>query len=77
MMHNEFDKMLEQVAQAYDSTPKEIQDRISLALTEGKQSPDAQVRALWASVPHAGSELTLHDFVAYLAATLRQPFKPE
>ena len=76
MTHTEFDKMLELVAQAYDSTPEEIQRKISLALAEGQQSPDAQVRALWASVPHTGSALTLPDFVAYLAATLQQPFDP-
>ena len=76
MTHNDFDKMLELVAQGYDSTPDEILGKISLALAEGQKSPDAQVRALWASVPHAGSELTLHDFVAYLAATLQQPFEP-
>jgi len=76
MTHKEFNEMLELVAQAYDSTPGEIQEKISLALTEGQQSPDAQIRALWASVPHTGTKLTLEDFVAYLAATLQQPFDP-
>lgn len=76
MTHNDFDKMLELVAQAYDSTPAEIQEKISLALTGGQQSPDVQVRALWRSIPHEGPELTMSDFVAYLAVTLQQPFDP-
>ena len=76
MAQNNFDEMLELVAKAYDSTPKEILEKISLTLAEGQQNSAAVAHSLWASIPHAGSELTLHDFVAYLAATLRQPFEP-
>jgi len=75
MAHNDFEEMLELVAKAYNSTPSEISEKISLALAEGQQSPDTQVRTLWSSIPHTGSELTLQDFVAYLAATLQQPFE--
>ena len=76
MTDNEFEGMLALVAQAYDSTPEEIFDKISLALKIGQESPDMQVRALWASLPHTGSKLTLPDFIAYLATTLQQPFEP-
>ena len=76
MDKNRFDEMLALVAQAYDTTPEIIRAKISLAIEEGQQSPDPQVRALWASVPHAGAELTLSDFVAYLAQTLQEPFVP-
>ena len=76
MEHNRFDDLLALVAQAYDSTPEEIRRKILLALREGQQSPDPQIRALWASVPHSGAELTLADFVLYLAQTLQQPFEP-
>ena len=76
MEHNQFDTMLALVAQAYDSTPEKIREKISLALQEGQQSADPQVRALWDSVPHTGVVLTLSDFVAYLARTLQKPFEP-
>ena len=75
MEHNKFDDMLALVATAYDSTPETIRDKILLAIEQGQKSPDPQVRALWASVPHAGAELTLSDFVAYLAQTLQEPFE--
>lgn len=75
MEQNKFDEMLALVAKAYDTTPEVIYTKISLALSDGQQSPDPQVRALWESVPHAGSALTLSDFVAYLAQTLQQPFE--
>ena len=76
MDYNKFDEMLALVAQAYDSTPDDIRSKISQALQQGQQSPDPQVRALWSSLPRAGSELTLSEFVAYLAKTLQQPFDP-
>lgn len=76
MDYNKFDNMLALVAQAYDSTPDDIRSRISQALREGQESPDPKVRALWSSLPHAGSELTLSEFVAYLAQTLQEPFAP-
>lgn len=76
MEHNKFDEMLALVAKGYDTTPEIIREKISLAILQGQQSPDPQVRALWESVPHAGSALTLSDFVAYLAQTLQQPFDP-
>lgn len=76
MEHNQFDQMLALVAQAYDTTPEIICEKISLALSQGQLSPDPQVRALWESVPHTGAALTLSDFVAFLAKTLQQPFAP-
>ena len=76
MDYTEFDEMLALVAQAYDSTPAEICGKISQAICEGQKSSDPQARLLWDSIPHTGSELTLPDFVAYLAQTLQKPFLP-
>ena len=76
MERNQFDDMLAVVAKAYDTTPETIREKIYLAMTQGQQSPDPQVRALWESVPHAGTVLTLSDFVQYLAKTLQKPFEP-
>lgn len=76
MERNQFDEMLEFVAKAYDTTPEMIREKISQAIALGQQSPDPQVRALWESVPHAGTVLTLSDFVQYLAKTLQKPFDP-
>lgn len=71
-----FSEMLALVAKAYNSTPEIISSRIAQALAQGQQSPDPQIRALWESLPHTGDELTLSDYVIYLAKTLEQPFDP-
>lgn len=76
MEENRFYDMLARVAQAYNTTPEIIRDRIIRAISEGQQSPDPQIRALWESVPHTGKELTLSDYVVYLAQTLQKPFSP-
>ena len=76
MEQNKFDEMLAQVAKAYDATPEAIREKISLAIVQGQQSPDPQVRALWETLPRTGKELTLSDFVVYLARTLQEPFEP-
>lgn len=74
MENNKFDDMLALVAKAYNATPEIIREKIALAITQGQESSDPQVRALWASVPHTGSVLTLSDFIAYLAKTLQEPY---
>lgn len=71
-----FDRMLAQVAAAYDTTPADIHVRIMCAISEGQQSCDPQVSALWASIPRTGDALTPEDFVEYLARTLQKPFAP-
>ena len=76
MNNMQFEEMLALVAKAYNTTPEIIYMTISQALSNGQQSPDPQVRALWESLPHAGAELTLSDYVDYLAKTLDRPFIP-
>ena len=76
MEFNSFDEMLALVAAAYAATPEVICERISLAIAQGQESADPQVRRLWKSLPHEGEELTLLDYVAYLAKTLQEPFTP-
>ena len=76
MKKDNFSHMLEQVALAYNTTPEAIFSKITLAITEGQQSRDPEVLALWATVPRAGDILTVEDFVEYLAQTLRRPFDP-
>ena len=71
-----FDEMLALVAVAYDTTPEIIRERISQAIAQGQQSTDPQVRDLWKTLPHEGTDLTLYDNVAYLAQTLQKPFEP-
>ena len=76
MEYKNFDEMLAFVAKAYDTTPDSILWKIELAISEGQQNSDPQVRALWQSVPHTGTKLTLSEFVSYLAQTLQEPFSP-
>ena len=76
MEEKSFAQMLAQVAIAYNTTPDAIYKKISLAIEEGKQDPDHQALSLWQSIPRSGTDLTLEDFVAYLAQTLPRPFDP-
>lgn len=76
MKPTNFDEMLALVALAYDTTPEIIHERISQAIAQGQQSTDPQVRDLWKLLPREGTDLTLYDYVAYLAQTLQQPFDP-
>ena len=76
MKQKNFAQMLSQVALAYNTTPEQIYRQIARALEEGQQSQNPQVRSLWSSIPRSGSDLTLEDFVEYLAQTLEQPYDP-
>lgn len=76
MEFKNFDEMLAFVATAYDTAPDVIRTKIELAISEGQRSSDPQIRALWRSVPHSGTELTLSEFVSYLAQTLQEPYTP-
>ena len=76
MERTSFDDMLVLVAAAYDTTPEIIRERISQAIAQGQQSTDPQIRNLWKSLPHEGTDLPLCDYVAYLAQTLQKPFEP-
>ena len=76
MEKESFSQMLDRVARAYDATPEQIQEKITLALEEGQQSGDPQVRSLLASIPRAGAVLTPEEFVEYLARTLQSPYEP-
>ena len=74
MKPTNFDEMLALVAAAYDTTPEIIHKRISQAIVQGQQCTAPQVRDLWKSLPHEGTDLTLYDYVLYLAQTLQKPF---
>lgn len=76
MEQKTFAQKLSQVALAYDTTTEGIYKKIALAMEEGRQSRDPQVRALWNSISRSGGNLTLEDFVEYLAQTLEQPYDP-
>lgn len=76
MKQKNFAQMLSQVALAYDTTPEHIYKQIARALEEGQQSQDPQVQSLWNSIPRSGGDLTLEDFVEYLAQTLERPYDP-
>lgn len=70
MKNEKFERMLNQVALAYHTTPEQVRKEMELALKQGQQSRDPKVQALWDAIPRTGPALTLEEFVEYLVQTL-------
>ena len=60
-------RILEQIAQRENTTVKEVRREILGVMEEGQRNPDPTVQAAWAAIPRKGKELTLEEFVEYLA----------
>ena len=66
-MHNTaFDRILAQIARANQESSAEVREKMQLALEAAMKNPDPSVQAMWASIPKAGSKLTLEEFMDYL-----------
>ena len=68
-----FKHILEIIAYQHNTSVDEVRKEMQSALEEGQQSNDPAVQALWASIPRKGAELTLEEFVAYVAEITHLP----
>ena len=66
MQDSKFDKILQQIAQANQSSSAEVRARMQLAMDAALQDPDPAVQAMWASIPSREEKPTLEEFMEYL-----------
>ena len=62
-----FRRILTLIAQKENMTVDEVRNEMQSAMEERQKSCDPAVQALWASIPRKGAELTLEEFVVYVA----------
>lgn len=67
MQKSKFDRVLEEVARREHMSVQEVREEMQAAMEEGQKTDDPVVQARWAAIPRKGTELTLEEFVAYLA----------
>lgn len=73
MESSKFKRILELIAQKNHTTVANVRAEMQAAMEEGQKSRDPNVPALWASIPRKGAELTLEEFVVYVAEKARSP----
>lgn len=62
-----FEWVLEEVARREHMSVQEVRAEMQAAIEEGQKSEDPAVQKRWAAIPRKGKELTLEEFIAYLA----------
>ena len=66
MQKTEFEKILDQIAHASQTSPGEIREKMQQAMEAALKDPSPSVQAMWSAVPKQGSTPTLDEFMAYL-----------
>ena len=70
MRRQKLEQILEQIAKANNTTPKEVRREMQLAMEAGLASNDPAIQARWAAIPRKGGRLTLEEFLEYLIQRL-------
>lgn len=70
MKDQKFEAILEQIARDNHTTKQHVRQEMQLAMDLAMKSPDPIIQARWASIPKKGEQLTLEEFVAYMASQL-------
>lgn len=70
MRNHKLKIILEELARKNHTTPEQIRKEMQFAIKEGQKSRDPFIQARWAAIPRKGKELTLEEFVEYLAKQL-------
>ena len=60
-------KIIKQIAKQNHTTPEKVRREMESAIAEAKRSPDPAIQARWAAIPHKGTEVTLEEFLTYVA----------
>ena len=66
MQKTEFEKILDQIAQASQTSSAELREKMQQAMEAALKDPSPSVQAMWQSVPKQGGTPTLDEFMAYL-----------
>lgn len=66
MQKSAFEKIIEQIAEASQTTPGEVREKMQSAMASALKNPDPMVQAMWDSIPKEGSLPTLDEFMDHL-----------
>ena len=59
--------IIKKIAKQQHTTPERIRREMEKAMEEAKRSKDPAVQARWAAIPHKGTDVTLEEFLTYVA----------
>lgn len=62
------DKIIKQIANQHHTTPEHVRREMEAAMNEAKRSIDPAVQARWNAIPHKREEVTLEEFINYIAS---------
>ena len=62
------DKIIKQIAKQHHTTPEHVRREIEVAMKQAKRSRDPAVQARWNAIPHKREEVTLEEFINYIAS---------
>ena len=60
-------KIIKTIAKQHHTTPERIRKEMEKTMEEAKRSKDPAVQARWASIPRKGTDVTLEEFLTYVA----------
>lgn len=63
---------LREVAAANNTTVEQVRAEIWETMEAGRNNPDPAVQALWAQIPRKGDKPTPEEFIAFLAARIKE-----
>ena len=66
-MKRNFEQIIKEIAVMQGMTPAEVRKEMQYAMDEAMRNPSPQIQAAWASIPRHGKNLTLEEFVEYMA----------
>ena len=70
MESQQFREILKQIARRHNTTVEEVRHQMQLPMEEAQKCRDPAVRAQWDAIPRKGAELTLEEFVAFVACRI-------
>ena len=67
MYKRRIQQILEKIAIRNNTTADEVRRDIEIAMKAGQSSPDPIVQARWNAIPRKGTELTVEEFILFVA----------
>ena len=71
MIKKRFDRIIRKMAAESNTPPEQIRMEMQQAMDEAMQNPDPIIQARWKKIPRKGKELTLEEFVEYVASQIK------
>ena len=64
-------RSVSKVAEEHGATEQEVREEMMNAIRAGMDNPDPKIRAMWDAIPRSGPELTVEEFIAWVAAHIQ------